>query len=459
VTGPTTRALFDPFKNEFEVSPQGAVTLHRPEALQGAAMDRLAGLAVFGDADATAAARRVIRELARLRGLRPASIQPLYEAMGRGEIGGFTTPALNLRGMAYDAARAAARAARDLEAGPVVFELARSEMSYASQTPDEYATVVLAACLREGLTGPVFIQGDHFQVNAKKYHAGGETRDGELRALRALVADAVRAGFYNIDIDASTLVVLERPGVREQQRDNFEVQADLTALVRQEQPPGVTVSVGGEIGEVGGRNSTPEEFRAFMDGFREAFAGRAAPSTRAPGVSKISIQTGTSHGGVVLPDGTVAKVKIDFDCLRTISDIARREYGLAGAVQHGASTLPAEAFGEFPKHGAAEVHLATEFQNILLDHPEFPRALRAEMYAWAETHCAAERAPGMTAEQFHYKTRKKTWGPFKAQVWGLPEETRAALREALRAKFAFLYERLGVAGKQPLLLRRVTPAG
>jgi len=459
VTRTTTPALFDSFRNDFEVSPQGTVTLHRPEALQGAAMDRLAHLAVFGDAGTSAAVRRVIRDLARVRGLWPASIQTLYEAMGRGEVGGFTTPALNLRGMAYDAARAAARAARDLEAGPVVFELARSEMSYASQTPDEYATVVIAACLREGLTGPVFIQGDHFQVNAKKYHAGGETRDGELRALRTLIADAVRAGFYNIDIDASTLVVLERPGVREQQRDNYEVQADLTALVRREQPPGVTVSVGGEIGEVGGRNSTPEEFRAFMDGFREAFARRAEPSRRASGVSKISVQTGTSHGGVVLPDGTVAKVKIDFDCLRSISDLARREYGLAGAVQHGASTLPAEAFGEFPKHGAAEVHLATEFQNILLDHPDFPRALRAEMYAWVETHCAAERAPGMTAEQFHYKTRKKTWGPFKAQTWDLPEGTRASLREALRAKFAFLYEKLGVAGKQSQLLRRVTLAG
>ncbi|MBI2016595.1 MAG: class II fructose-bisphosphate aldolase, partial [Candidatus Rokubacteria bacterium] len=340
------RALLRAFEGIFTVSPAGEVALLRPEALQGEATDRLVKSAVFGGPGEAEAARWLVRDLARIRGILPASIQPLYEAMGRGEAGGFTTPALNLRGLAYDMARAAIRALLNLEAGPVVFELARSEMRYASQTPEEYATVVLAAALREGYQGPLFIQGDHFQVNAKKFRAGNEAREGEIGALRALVSDAVRAGFYNIDIDASTLVALERGGVREQQRDNFETQAGLTALVRRLQPPGVVVSVGGEIGEVGGRNSTPEELRAFMDGLGQELQRRAGA---VPGISKVSIQTGTTHGGVPLPDGTVARVDIDFACLRTLSDVARREYGLAGAVQHGASTLPAEAFGEFPK--------------------------------------------------------------------------------------------------------------
>ena len=447
--------LLGAFKDVFTVSPQGEIALLRPEALQGEATDRLVRSAVFGNPDEAAAARWLVRDLARIRGVLPASIQPLYEAMGRGEAGGFTTPALNLRGMAYDMARAAVRALLDLEAGPVVFELARSEMRYASQTPEEYATVVLAAALREGYSGPLFIQGDHFQVNAKKFRAGSAARDGEMGALRDLVADAVRAGFYNIDIDASTIVALERGSVQDQQRDNFETQADLTALVRRLQPPGVVISVGGEIGEVGGRNSTPEEFRAFMDGLNEALARRAGA---VPGISKVSIQTGTTHGGVPLPDGTVAKVAIDFECLRALSDIARREYGLAGAVQHGASTLPAEAFGEFPKHGAAEVHLATEFQNLALDHGEFPRELRSEMYAWVASHCAAERQAGMTDGQFLYKARKNAWGPFKAETWGLPEAVRAALRATLQAKFASLFRQLGVAGGRPAAGRFVRPA-
>jgi hypothetical protein len=131
---------------------------------------------------------------------------------------------------------------------------------------------------------------------------------------------------------------------------------------------------------------------------------------------------------------------------------------MAGAVQHGASTLPAEAFSEFPRHEAAEVHLATEFQNMTLDHPDFPKELRAEMLAWCDKNCADERKPDMTAEQFHYKTRKKTWGPFKAQTWGLPEATRASLRDTLQSKFEFLYQKLNVAGRMATVRKIVKPA-
>jgi fructose/tagatose bisphosphate aldolase len=447
--------LLQQFRSTFTVSGEGEIELLRPADLKGEATDRLVRAAVFGAPDEAATARWLVRELARIQGILPASIQPLYEAMGRGETDGFTTPALNLRGMAYDMARATMRALLDLEAGPVVFELARSEMRYAHQTPLEYATVILAAALREGFRGPLFIQGDHFQVNAKKFHAGGAAREDEIDALRDLIADAIGAGFYNIDIDASTVVSLDRGPVLEQQRDNFETQAELTACVRSRQPPGVVVSVGGEIGEVGGKNSTPEELRAFMNGLNDDLARRAGAL---PGISKVSIQTGTTHGGVPLPDGSVAKVAIDFTCLRDLSDISRREYRMAGAVQHGASTLPADAFGEFPKHGAAEVHLATEFQNIALDHPEFPKDLRAEMYAWVTAHCAADRKAGMTDEQFHYKTRKNAWGPFKAETWGLPETVRAALRGTLKAKFETLFRQLGVAGRRAAAARFVRPA-
>ena len=88
--------------------------------------------------------------------------------------------------------------------------------------------------------------------------------------------------------------------------------AHFTAHIRAREPKGVTVSVGGEIGEVGKGVSSPEEFRAYMDGYR------AVLPKGMTGVSKISINTGTSHGGVVLPDGTVAKVSIDFDAMKAI---------------------------------------------------------------------------------------------------------------------------------------------
>ncbi len=134
-------------------------------------------------------------------------------------------------------------------------------------------------------------------------------------------------------------------------------------------------------------------------------------------MSKISIQTGTSHGGTVLPDGTLAKVNIDFDTLRELSRVARRDYKLGGTVQHGASTLPEDAFHKFVENEAIEVHLATNFMTMFYE--EAPTALRQEMYAWLDKNSAADRKAGMTDEQFYYKTRKNALGAFKAQIHGM----------------------------------------
>jgi fructose/tagatose bisphosphate aldolase len=324
-------------------------------------------------------------------------------------------------------------------------------MGYTGQTCDEFATVVTAATLREGYSGPIFIQGDHYQANAKKYSADGET---EVEGLRKLIREAVRAGYGNIDIDTSTLVDLSHPTLDDQQRHNYERCAELAALIRDLEPEGLTISIGGEIGEVGKKNSTVEELRAYMDGFNRVFQERVGAGVR--GLSKISVNTGSTHGGVVLPDGTVAKVKIDFDTLRELSDEARR-YGLAGAVQHGASTLPAEAFDRFPAAGTAEVHLATEFQNIAMDHPAFPAELRQDIRQFCFDQLGAERGPDDTDEQFVYKTRKKAWGPFKQQVWELDRSTKEQIYRTLQDKFEFLYDKLGVTDTRDLVDKYVEP--
>jgi hypothetical protein len=258
----------------------------------------------------------------------------------------------------------------------------------------------------------------------------------------------VGGGFLNIDIDASTLVDLDQATIAEQQRVNAERTADLTRLVRSIQPPGVTVSIGGEIGEVGKVNSTEAELRAYLAEYRAALGDDA---DRFPGISKVSIQTGTSHGGMALPDGSIAPVALDFDTLGRLSTVAREEFGLAGCVQHGASTLPEEAFGHFPALGCAEIHLATGFQNILYDGGGLPADLKAEMMAWCLANCADERRPGETDEQFLYKTRKKAIGPFKRQLWDLPPEAEAEIGANLRTKFGLLFDRLAIAGTRSLV--------
>jgi len=420
------------------------VEVRDPAWIRQEGIDLLVRQAVFGSPAEKAEARRWIFRIGEALGIMPASIHELYAARGRGEIPPtFTVPAMNLRGMTYEMARAAFRAALRLDAGAIIFEIARSEIHYTDQRPEEYAAVIAAAAIKEGFRGPLFLQGDHFQISARAYAKDPER---ELQAVRDLTAEAVAAGFFNIDIDTSTLVDLSKPTLDEQQRLNYTLCAELTRYIRSIEPPGVTISVGGEIGEVGGKNSTVEELRAFMDGYRRHLGD-------AVGISKISVQTGTTHGGVVLPDGRLAQVAIDFEALRALSRAARLEYGLAGAVQHGASTLPEEAFHKFVECEACEVHLATGFQNLVFDL--LPAAFREEIYAYLRAHHADEWKPGETEEQFYYKARKRAWGPFKQAFWELPEEVRGPIREALEARFALLFERLAVASTRELVAQWV----
>jgi fructose/tagatose bisphosphate aldolase len=431
------------------VVKDGTVTITDAARIAGSHIDALVRQAVFGSEDEKADARWLIWEIAQALGIRPASIHDLYIARGKGAYADVTVPAINVRGMAYDTARAVFRSANKLNAGAFVLEIARSEIAYTDQRPGEYASVMLAAAIREGFRGPLFIQGDHFQISAKKFATNPDQESG---AVKQLAVEAVAAGFYNIDIDTSTLVDMSRPTLEEQQRVNVEQCSDIAAFVRGLQPAGVVISLGGEIGEVGTENSTPAELRAYMDGFNNLL-GRIAPGTE--GLSKVSVQSGTSHGGIVLPDGSIKEVAIDFGTLTQLSDIARKEYGLAGAVQHGASTLPDELFHKFPATGACEIHLATNFQNMLYDH--MPDALRSEIYAWLDKNAAEERKPADTDEQFFYKTRKKALGPFKRKIWDMPADVKATLAKAYDEKFEFLFRQLNIHDTRELVAKHVHP--
>src|SRR5262245_35736549 len=350
--------------------------------------------------------------------------------------------------MSYDSARAAMRAARKLDVGAVIFEIARSEMGYTEQRPSEYAAVMLAAAIREEWVGPFFIQGDHFQTNPKKMK---EAPDKEIAAIEALIEESIPAGFLQIDIDTSTLVDLSKPTLEAQQDVNATLCARFTKFIRVKQPKAMPISVGGEIGEVGKENSTPDEFRAYMNVYKRALGAGI------DGIEKVSVQTGSSHGGVVAADGSVERVAIDFNVIQSISKVAREEYGLAGAVQPGASTLPPEYFGHFPDHDCAEIHLATDFMNTVYDHPAFPWPLKREIERWLDKNAADERKKGETQPQFLYKTRKKAIGPYKENVWNLPEGTKEAIRDTLEEKFTFLFEKLRVANTRAMVAKYVKP--
>ncbi|MDD5440840.1 MAG: class II fructose-bisphosphate aldolase [Candidatus Omnitrophica bacterium] len=383
-------------------------------------------------------------EVGRVNGIYPASISGLYDARGRGDISGFTVPAINIRTLTYDKAQAVFRIAKKFNAAAFIFEIAETEIEYTDQSLKEYFSVIMLAAIKEGYRGPVFFQGDHFQIKSKNFIMDKES---EIARLKKVIKRAVDICFYNIDIDGSPLVDLSEDGYFQQQRLNSDITSTLAKYVREIQPEGIDICLGGEIGEVGGKNSTIDEFDAFMQGHRQMLDGKK-------GISKISIQTGTTHGGVVLPDGTLAMIMINFETIKAISEIGRKKYGIAGAVQHGASTLPSEAFGKFAQFDCAEVHLATQFQNLFYDY--LPLVMKEEIYEWIKENLRDERRSEWTNHQFIYRVRKKALGKFKPKIHGLSQDIKKRIVEAMESEFTVLFQKLGVENSLPLIERYVT---
>jgi len=410
----------------------GEITLNK-DNLRKNVIDNLIRTAVFTqDSEIKNYCYFLIRKFANMMGVISSSIHDLYIAKGRGEALEFTVPAINIRCLTYDFARRIFKVALKKNVGAMIFEIAKSEIEYTFQRPIEYISCVLAAAIKEGYEGAVFVQGDHFQFSSKNYFSNQEL---ELENIKNITKEAIEAGFYNIDIDPSTLVDYTKPTLIEQQYHNYINTAKMTDFIRSIQPDGINISVGAEIGHIGGKNSTVEEFEAFMGGFLSNLKSN-------PGISKISVQTGTAHGGIPLPDGRVASVKLDFNVLDSIGKCAREKYHIAGAVQHGASTLPDELFNNFPKHKTAEIHLATGFQNIMFDYA--PEEFREYNFKFIEDNFKSEWKENMTREQFIYKTRKKVFGPLKEKWWNLSESDKNRILDALEAKIEFLFSQLNV---------------
>jgi len=355
-----------------------------------------------------------------------ASTQKLYEKIAQGEISGFTVPAFNIRTLTYDVSRALFRAAKKERAGAFILELAQSEIKYTNQSPGEFVKEVLKAAKREKFPGPIFFQGDHFKPK---------------KNLKNLIQKSIKAGFYNIDIDCSSLSL----------RENFTQTAKFTSFIRKLEPKGLTISIGGEVGEIGKKNTTVEELRRFLQGYnQELSVWHSVSGTCLTPIIKVAVQTGTSHGGVVLPSGELKKIEADFDTLRELSQEAKK-YGLAGVVQHGASTLSERYFERFPVVGTLEIHLATIFQNIIYDSDYFPKDLREKIYSWLKDKFWQKKKTTDTEEQFIYKFRKKALGIFKKEIWNIPQKNIDKICEELEEKFIFFLKSLNVSDTSDLI--------
>jgi fructose/tagatose bisphosphate aldolase len=315
----------------------------------------------------------------------------------------------------------------------------------------------------EGFTGPLFLQGDHVQLDAKKFKKGPEATAKEIAAHSALMRAFLDEGFGSLDLDMSPFEKRTQKELshEEQQADNARLTAEKIQEVREIEAqiatPWVTL-LGGETGEVGKDNTSREDLEAYARGIQSNMERLGIDPKK--GIRKIAVNDGTSHGGVPTADGKVtADVAIEFPVLRMATDIGR-QFGWAGSVQHGASTLGNENFCLFPQYGAVEVHLATGFQNITLDHGAYRvKKMQARMERYLVDKHLSEwdwEEKGKTMAQFLYSTRKKATGPFKFELWTMPEEVRAAVAEELYNQFSFLFEQLGVKDTVELVAQNTT---
>ncbi len=158
---------------------------------------------------------------------------------------------------------------------------------------------------------------------------------------------------------------------------------------------------------------------------------------------------------MVLPDGSVGEVAVDFDVHRRLGEVCRREYGIAGTVQHGASTLPDNMFHRFREVETVEIHLATGFQNLLYEPEAFPEELHAQIRDWFFATALDELLDGLTDHQFVSTTGNMALGPFKRQLWDL--ETKDAILADQARRIALLYHELGVEGSREMVGRYVRP--
>lgn len=319
-------------------------------------------------ADVKAAAMYWINELARAQKITTGSNTEFYKKKARGENQFFSVPAINSRMVTFHTVRAAVRAADRLKVPHVIFEIALSEIGYTAQEQNEYAALVKAAYISLGITNrEIYLQADHYQLDPKKY---AKDAAAEVTRIKNEITKALEAGVYNIDIDTSKFETADAGKTDEEnQGENARLTAELLEFIRAYEEKNslpCTVSVGAEVGEVGGENTKYPQVNAFLKLVAEHVK---KSGKKVKGFSKVAINVGSAHGGVLGPDGKpLDSVPLNFQAHHDVYMLGNDplnpgEHVLT--VQHGASTLPHKYFSLFPAMHVAEVHLATGFQNIV----------------------------------------------------------------------------------------------
>ena len=389
-----------------------------------------------------------INKIADFLKIESASNSEYYQKKANGDDQFFTVPAVKSRMVTFHTVRSAVRSADKLNIPHLILELALSEVGYTGQQKDEYSALCKAAYISLGLKNrKVYVQADHYQLDPKKYAID---KDAEMQRIKDAITKAIENGVYNIDLDSSKFETADpNKSDRENQGENARLTVELLHFIRSyEKSKNIpSVSVGGEVGEVGGENTKYPQVNAYLDMVSEHMTNLGAGHER--GLDKISINVGSAHGGVLGPDGQpLDVVPLDFTAHHDLFMFGKDPMNPGRhvlAVQHGASTLPKRYFSLFPAMHVAEVHLATGFQNVIWEVLEKHDSVLYEKMKTMTFDKFGDKIAGHKTEAIGFmKERKRVTEFVKKELLmsGAVEEIEKALDNEFTAIFHSLYNLL-----------------
>lgn len=213
---------------------------------------------------------------------------------------------------------------------PVMYEIAKSELTYTEFTPASFVEFIISENERLGNTDvPFAVHGDHITVKNPQ----------EVDAVRALIAEELEAGFTSFAIDASHM-------------ENEKNLVATTELARPINELGVNLEV--ELGEIGAKSGSsegftqPEEAEWFI---RELHNNGIHPNLLAINNGSIhGTYFGTAHEGIQLD--------LTMEIWKAIQpwsvDIA----------QHGITGTSLDKISTFIQYGIRKGNVGTLWQNI-----------------------------------------------------------------------------------------------
>lgn len=253
---------------------------------------------------------------------------------------------------------------------PVMYEIAKSEMSYTEFSPQSFVDFIVAENERLGNTDvPFAIHADHLTVKKME----------DVEGVRSLMAQQLEAGFTSFAIDAS----------------HMENEKNLAATVDLARPiikAGLNLEV--ELGEIGAKSGNAEGFTQPEEA--KWFVGELDKQGIRPNL--LAINNGSIHGTYF---GT-AHEGIQLDLTRRIWD-AIQPWGVDIA-QHGITGTSLDKISSFIEYGIRKGNVGTFWQNIAFGlamnqngnavttekreyikrpYRGIPDALWQEMWAWA----------------------------------------------------------------------------